>query len=71
MKKKTNISGKDKIFFISAPGKFFVIDSLDVLTTSRAGNVGFVLVTDINSKYRFLYCYREKSEISDQIVRFL
>eukprot|EP00924_Labyrinthula_sp_SR-Ha-C_P000148 snap_masked-scaffold_39-processed-gene-2.63-mRNA-1 protein AED:0.47 eAED:0.47 QI:0/-1/0/1/-1/1/1/0/1363 len=69
--KKGNISRKNKVGFISGPGQFFVIDSVEVLTTSRAGNVGFVLITDINSKYRFLYCYKKKSEIADQIVKFL
>eukprot|EP00924_Labyrinthula_sp_SR-Ha-C_P004838 snap_masked-scaffold_1-processed-gene-13.27-mRNA-1 protein AED:1.00 eAED:1.00 QI:0/-1/0/0/-1/1/1/0/196 len=69
--KKASISRKEKMGFISEPGQFFVIDAVEVLTKNRAGNIGFILITDINSKYRFLYCYKKKSEIADQIVRFL
>eukprot|EP00924_Labyrinthula_sp_SR-Ha-C_P011863 maker-scaffold_76-snap-gene-0.92-mRNA-1 protein AED:0.13 eAED:0.20 QI:0/0/0/1/1/1/2/0/284 len=61
-KNATGIEGKD--------GEFFVLDSVEVLTTSRAGNTGFVLATDINSKYRFIFCYRRKSDIAIELIKF-
>eukprot|EP00924_Labyrinthula_sp_SR-Ha-C_P001920 snap_masked-scaffold_30-processed-gene-2.40-mRNA-1 protein AED:1.00 eAED:1.00 QI:0/-1/0/0/-1/1/1/0/113 len=69
--RKIIISRKEKVGFTSEPGQLFVLESVDLLTTSRARNIGFDLVIDINSKYRFLYFYKRKSEIADQIVRFL
>eukprot|EP00924_Labyrinthula_sp_SR-Ha-C_P012152 snap_masked-scaffold_26-processed-gene-4.133-mRNA-1 protein AED:1.00 eAED:1.00 QI:0/-1/0/0/-1/1/1/0/556 len=61
---------KNAVGFSGNDGEFFVMDSIEVLTTSRAGNVGFVLVTDINSRYRFIYCYRKKSDIVHEVINF-
>ena len=46
-------------------------DSVDAESTSRRGKKGFVLVTDSVSQFRWVHCYRKKSEIPERLVAFL
>eukprot|EP00924_Labyrinthula_sp_SR-Ha-C_P000110 snap_masked-scaffold_39-processed-gene-1.33-mRNA-1 protein AED:1.00 eAED:1.00 QI:0/0/0/0/1/1/2/0/327 len=68
--KKSIIKKKHPTGFKGKDGEFFVLDSVEVLTTSGAGNSGFVLATDINSKYRFIYCYKRKRDITAELIKF-
>eukprot|EP00924_Labyrinthula_sp_SR-Ha-C_P006147 maker-scaffold_54-snap-gene-1.24-mRNA-1 protein AED:0.37 eAED:0.41 QI:0/0/0/0.5/1/1/2/0/516 len=68
--KKSIIKRKDAVGFKGQDGEFFVLDSVDVLKSSRAGNSGFILATDICSKYRFIFCYKKKSDITTEIIKF-
>eukprot|EP00924_Labyrinthula_sp_SR-Ha-C_P013290 maker-scaffold_45-snap-gene-1.112-mRNA-1 protein AED:0.50 eAED:0.55 QI:0/0/0/0.5/1/1/2/0/429 len=68
--KNSIIQGKDAVGFKGQDGEFFVLDSVDVLKSSRAGNSGFILATDICSKYRFIFCYKKKSDITTEIIKF-
>eukprot|EP00924_Labyrinthula_sp_SR-Ha-C_P000669 snap_masked-scaffold_7-processed-gene-0.2-mRNA-1 protein AED:1.00 eAED:1.00 QI:0/0/0/0/1/1/2/0/624 len=68
--KKGVIKRKDAVGFEGQDGEFFVLDTVDVLTSSRAGNSGFVLATDISSKYRFIFCYKKKSEVTNELIKF-
>eukprot|EP00924_Labyrinthula_sp_SR-Ha-C_P016105 snap_masked-scaffold_4-processed-gene-19.31-mRNA-1 protein AED:1.00 eAED:1.00 QI:0/-1/0/0/-1/1/1/0/838 len=49
----------------------FVLDTVAVLATSRAGNIGFLLVTDVETKYIYIYCYKNKSEVAEEVINYV
>eukprot|EP00924_Labyrinthula_sp_SR-Ha-C_P008848 snap_masked-scaffold_2-processed-gene-4.22-mRNA-1 protein AED:1.00 eAED:1.00 QI:0/0/0/0/1/1/2/0/771 len=69
--KKAVIKKKNAVGFKAEPGTMFVLDTVAVLATSRAGNVGFLLVTDVETKYRYIYCYKNKSEVAEEVINYV
>ena len=47
------------------------MDTVTAGNTSKDGKRGFLLITDEYSEYRYVYCYRRKSEVPHRVTAFI